>query len=154
MNKGITPLQAGDKAPDFVTKNEFGEEVRLKDYLGRKVILYFYPKDDTTGCTAESCNLRDNYSELKEKGYEVLGVSNDSERSHQKFIKKYNLPFTLLADTDKELVGKYGVFGEKILFGKPSLGIWRTTFVIDEKGFIEKVITEVDTVNHTEQLLK
>ena len=153
MNKGTTHLKEGDKAPDFTTKNELGETVKLSDYRGKKIVLYFYPKDDTTGCTKESCNLRDNYSKFREKGYVILGVSNDNEKSHQKFIKKYNLPFNLLADTDKDVVNKYGVFGEKVLFGKPSEGIWRTTFIIDEKGIIEKVITEVDTENHTAQLL-
>ena len=154
MNKGTTHLKAGDKAPDFITKNELGESVKLSDYKGKKVVLYFYPKDDTPGCNKESCNLRDNYSLFREKGYDILGVSNDNEKSHQKFIKKFNLPFNLLADTEKDIVNKYGVFGEKTIFGKPSMGIWRTTFVIDEKGIIEKVITEVDTDNHTVQLFR
>ena len=153
MNKGATHLKVGDKAPDFITKNELGETVKLSDFRGKKVVLYFYPKDDTTGCTKESCNLRDNYSLFREKGYVILGVSNDNEKSHQKFIKKYNLPFNLLADTEKDVVNKYGVFGEKVLYGKSSEGIWRTTFMIDEKGIIEKVVTEVDTLNHTKQLL-
>ncbi len=154
MKKGTTHLKEGDRAPDFTTKNELGETVKLSDYLGKKVVLYFYPKDDTPGCTKESCNLRDNYAVFRNKGYVVLGVSNDDEKSHQKFIKKYQLPFNLLADTTKEVVEKYGVFGEKKFMGKTFNGIFRTTFIIDEKGIIEKVISDVDTANHTEQLLE
>jgi peroxiredoxin Q/BCP len=153
MNKGTTHLKEGDKAPDFITKNEMGKEVKLSDYLGKKVILYFYPKDDTTGCTKESCNLRDNYQLLRNKGFIVLGISNDDEKSHQKFIKKYSLPFNLLADTNKDVVNKYGVFGPKQMFGKDFDGIYRTTFIIDEQGIIEKIIKEVDTENHTNQIL-
>lgn len=153
MNKGSTHLKEGDKAPDFTTKNELGEEVKLNDYRGKKVVLYFYPKDDTTGCTKESCNLRDNYQVLRKRGYIVIGVSNDDEKSHKKFIKKYSLPFNLLADTSKDVVNKYGVFGPKQMFGKDYDGIYRTTFIIDENGIIEKIIKEVDTDNHTSQIL-
>ena len=154
MKKGTTHLKEGDRAPDFTTKNELGETVKLSDYLGKKVVLYFYPKDDTPGCTKESCNLRDNYAVFRNKGYVVLGVSNDDEKSHQKFIKKYQLPFNLLADKTKKVVEKCGVFGEKQFMGKILNGIFRTTFIIDEKGIIEKVISDVDTANHTEQLLE
>jgi len=153
MNKGSTHLKEGEKAPDFTTTNEMGEEVKLSDYLGKKVVLYFYPKDDTTGCTKESCNLRDNHQLLRKKGYIILGVSNDDEKSHRKFIKKYSLPFNLLADTSKDVVNKYGVFGPKQMFGKDFDGIYRTTFIIDENGIIEKIIKEVDTDNHAEQIL-
>lgn len=146
-------LQIGDPAPAFSAKDQDGKEVKLSDFKGEKVILYFYPKDDTPGCTAQSCNLRDNYDVLLKRGYKVLGVSVDDEKSHRKFIKKYNLPFPLLADTDQKLVNDYGVWGEKKLFGKEYMGIIRTTFVIDEKGVIEEVVQKVDTENHTDQIL-
>lgn len=148
-----TTLKEGDKAPDFSVKDQDGKTVSLKDYKGKKVILYFYPKDDTPGCTAEACNLRDHYTMLQKKDYEVLGVSADSEKSHKKFADKFKLPFTLLADTDKDIVTKYGVWGEKKFMGRKYMGIFRTTFLIDEKGKIEKIIKEVDTKNHTEQVL-
>jgi len=146
-------LQVGDSAPAFSAKDQDGNEVKLSDFKGEKVILYFYPKDDTPGCTAQSCNLRDNYDVLLKRGYKVLGVSVDDEKSHRKFIKKYNLPFPLLADTDQKLVNAYGVWGEKKLFGRDYMGIIRTTFVIDENGVIEEVVQKVDTENHTDQIL-
>ncbi|SKC00932.1 thioredoxin-dependent thiol peroxidase [Dyadobacter psychrophilus] len=146
-------LQVGDPAPAFSAKDQDGKEVKLSDFKGEKVILYFYPKDDTPGCTAQSCNLRDNYDLLLKRGYKVLGVSVDDEKSHRKFIKKYNLPFPLLADTDQKLVNDYGVWGEKKLFGHEYMGIIRTTFVIDENGVIEEVVQKVDTENHTDQIL-
>ncbi|MCF0050181.1 thioredoxin-dependent thiol peroxidase [Dyadobacter sp. LJ53] len=146
-------LQVGDPAPAFSAKDQDGNEVKLSDFKGEKLILYFYPKDDTPGCTAQSCNLRDNYDVLLKRGYKVLGVSVDDEKSHRKFIKKYNLPFPLLADTDQKLVNDYGVWGEKKLFGREYMGIIRTTFVIDEKGVIEEVVQKVDTENHTDQIL-
>ena len=146
-------LQVGDPAPAFSAKDQDGNEVKLSDFKGEKVILYFYPKDDTPGCTAQSCNLRDNYDVLLKRGYKVLGVSVDDEKSHRKFIKKYNLPFPLLADTDQKLVNAYGVWGEKKLFGRDYMGIIRTTFVIDENGVIEEVVQKVDTENHTDQIL-
>src|ERR1035438_4763693 len=118
MNKGSTHLKEGEKAPEFTTTDDLGEQVKLSDYLGKKVVLYFYPKDDTTGCTKESCNLRDNYQLFRKKGYVILGVSNDDEKSHKKFKKKYDLPFNLLADTSKDVVKKYGVYGPKQMFGK------------------------------------
>ena len=148
----MTHLKEKDKAPDFVGKDENGNIVKLDNYKGKKVVLYFYPKDDTPGCTAQSCNLRDNHTILKKQGYEVIGVSNDDEKAHQKFIKKFDLPFTLIADTDKKIVNDYGVYGEKILFGHKYMGIIRTTFIIDEKGMIEKIISAVNTKEHTQQI--
>lgn len=146
-------LRAGDKAPAFKAKNENGETVSLADYKGKKLVLYFYPKDDTPGCTAEACDLRDNYKLFQKQGYEILGVSPDNEAKHQKFIGKYELPFSLLADTDNAVATAYGTWGEKSMYGKKYMGILRTTFVIDEKGKIEKVIEKVDTKKHTTQLL-
>jgi peroxiredoxin Q/BCP len=146
-------LQVGDKAPAFKAKNENGETVSLADFKGRKLVLYFYPKDDTPGCTAEACDLRDNYKLFQNQGYEILGVSPDNEAKHQKFIAKYELPFSLLADTDNVVATAYGTWGEKSMYGKKYMGILRTTFVIDEKGKIEKVIEKVDTKKHTDQLL-
>ncbi len=146
-------LKAGDKAPDFLVPDQDGNLVSLKDYKGKKVILYFYPKDDTTGCTAEACNLRDNRPLIMKKNYEILGVSADSVKSHKKFATKFNLPFKLLADTEKDIIGKYGVWGEKMLFGRKYMGIHRVTFLIDEKGIIEQVISDVDTKNHTQQII-
>ena len=146
-------FQVGDIAPEFISKDQDGKEIKLSDFKGKKVILYFYPKDDTPGCTAQACNLRDNYDALLSKGYQVLGVSVDDEKSHKKFIKKFNLPFPLLADTDHTIVDAYGVWGQKNMFGKDYMGIIRTTFVIDENGKIEEVIQKVDTSNHTDQIL-
>lgn len=148
-------MNVGDKAPEVLGVNERGEEVRLSQYRGRKVVLYFYPKDNTSGCTAEACSLRDNYTALREKGYEVIGVSVDSEASHRKFIEKHELPFTLIADTDKKLVTEMGVWGEKSMYGRKYMGTFRTTFIIDEEGTIEKVFLpkEVKTKTHGEQVL-
>lgn len=150
----MTKLKEGDKAPDFKVVNEFGDEMTLADFSNKKLVLYFYPKDNTPGCTLESCNLRDHYVELKNKGFEVLGVSADSEASHQKFIKKHKLPFHLLADTEKEVLNAYGVWGPKKFMGRTFDGIHRTTFVIDENGIIERVFTKVQTKQHTEQILE
>ena len=147
-------LLVGNKAPSFTAKNEKGEMVSLTDYKGKKLVLYFYPKDDTPGCTAESCNLRDNYKTLLQKGYEVLGVSPDTELKHQKFIAKYNLPFSLLADTDNAIALSYNVWVEKNMYGRTYMGIARTTFIINEEGMIEEIISKVDTNNHTDQILK
>lgn len=146
-------LKEGDKAPNFKAINEKGELVSLSDFKGKKLVLYFYPKDDTPGCTAEACDLRDNYQSFLAKGYEVLGVSPDSVTKHQKFIKKHELPFSLLADEDNAVANAYGTWGEKSMYGKKYMGILRTTFVINEKGKIEKVIEKVDTKNHTAQLI-
>jgi peroxiredoxin Q/BCP len=150
----MTHLKEGDKAPDFTGLNEKGEEISLSDYKGKKLILFFYPKDNTPGCTAEACNLRDNYSELKAQGFELLGVSPDSARKHQNFINKFELPFPLLADTEQEVLNKYGAWGEKQMYGRKYMGVFRTTFVIDGEGIIEKVFTKVKTKAHTEQILE
>ena len=147
-------LNVGDKAPDFVALNEFGKSISLSEFLGKKVILYFYPKDMTPGCTAESCNLGENYSLLQENGFIVLGVSPDSSKSHQKFIDKYNLPFSLIADEDKAVIKAFGVWGPKKFMGKEYDGVHRTTFVIDEYGVIEKVFSKVKTKDHANQILE
>lgn len=147
-------LNVGDVAPNFTAKNQDGKDISLTDYKGKKVILYFYPKDNTPGCTAESCNLRDNYSDLTTKGFEVIGVSPDSEKSHQNFISKFSLPFTLLADTEKEILKAYGAWGLKKNYGREYEGVLRTTYVIDEEGKIEKVFAKVKTKDHTEQILE
>ncbi|MFW5822601.1 MAG: thioredoxin-dependent thiol peroxidase [Tangfeifania sp.] len=150
----MTKLKVGDKAPDFEGINQDGEKVALNDFAGKKLILYFYPKDNTPGCTAESCNLNDNYSSWLEKGYEVLGVSPDSVKSHQNFRNKYNLKFDLIADTEKEILQKYGAWGEKNMYGKKYMGVLRTTFIIDENGVIEEIFEKVKTKDHTNQISK
>ena len=150
----MTRLQIGDKAPNFTALNENGNPVSLTDYTGKKVILYFYPKDMTPGCTAESCNLGENYTLLKEKGFEIIGVSPDPAKRHLKFIEKYNLPFTLLADEDRTVLEAYNVWGLKKFMGKEYDGVHRTTFVIDEKGIIEKIFLKVKTKDHTNQILE
>lgn len=152
--KKRTPkLQSGDKAPDFKIPDQDGQIRSLKDYKGKKLVLFFYPKDNTSGCTKEACNLRDNHAQLKKAGYEVVGISTDSPKSHTGFIAKHDLPFTLLADTEKSMVEAYDVYGDKMLYGKKYKGIFRTTFLIDAKGVIEEVISDVDTENHAEQIL-
>jgi peroxiredoxin Q/BCP len=147
-------LTVGTKAPDFKVNDQDGKEVSLGDFKGKKVVLYFYPKDMTPGCTAESCNLRDNYKLLQKQGYEVLGVSTDSEKSHRKFIEKEKLPFRLLADTEKTLHTKYGTWVEKSMYGRKYMGTARVTFIINEEGILEEIIEKVDTKNHTDQILK
>lgn len=147
-------LQVGDLAPDFTAKDQNGNDITLSDLKGKKVILYFYPKDATPGCTAEACNLRDNYQLLQKQGYEVIGVSKDDEKSHQKFIDKQSLPFDLIADTDLKVHELYGTWGEKKMYGKSYMGTLRTTFVIDEEGKIEEIIEKVKTKDHTNQILK
>jgi peroxiredoxin Q/BCP len=147
-------LKIGDKAPDFEVNDQDGVPVKLSDLHGQKVVLYFYPKDMTPGCTAESCNLRDNYERLQHQGYEVLGISSDDEQSHRKFIEQQNLPFRLLADTDRKVHDAYGTWVEKQMYGRNYMGTARVTFVIDEQGVIEEVIDKVDTENHTRQILK
>ena len=149
----MASLQAGDLAPLFTAKNQNGETVSLTDYNGKKVILYFYPKDNTPGCTAEACDFRDNYQSLASQGFEVIGVSTDDEKSHKKFEAKFNLPFTLIADTEKTIVESYGVWVEKSMYGKSYMGTSRKTFVIDEEGKIITVIDKVDTKAPTKQLL-
>ena len=145
-------LNIGDKAPDFAIPDQDGIVHKLADYNGRKLVIYFYPKDDTPGCTAQACNLRDNYYDLRQKGYEVIGVSVDNEKSHQKFIQKFELPFTLLSDTDKQMVEAYGVWQEKSMYGRKYMGTMRYTFIIDEKGIIQDIITKVDTKEHAAQI--
>jgi len=146
-------LKPGVKAPDFTTTDQDGKKVKLSDYRGRKVVLYFYPRDMTPGCTAEACSLRDNYKALQKAGYEVFGVSTDSEKSHQKFITKEKLPFSLLSDTDKTLHNKYGTWVEKSMYGRKYMGTARKTFIIDEAGKIEDIIEKVDTKDHAAQIL-
>ncbi len=150
----MTHLKEGDKAPDFNVKNESGVEVSLADFEGKKLIIYFYPKDLTPGCTVESCNLRDNYEELQQLGFEIVGVSADTEKRHQKFISTFNLPFQLLADVDKKMIQDYGVWGQKKFMGKTFDGIHRITFIVNERGNIEKIISKVKTKSHTEQILE
>jgi peroxiredoxin Q/BCP len=145
-------LAEGTKAPDFKGIDQNGNEIKLSDFAGKKLILYFYPKDNTSGCTAEACNLRDNYNELNKKGFAVIGVSPDSEKSHKGFAGKFSLPFPLIADTSKKILNDYGVWGEKKMYGRTYFGVMRTTFIINEKGLIEKIITKVDTAGHTEQI--
>ncbi len=146
-------LKEGDLAPEIISKDQNGNEFKLSSLKGKKVVLYFYPKDDTPGCTKQACNLRDNYSELKKEGYEVIGVSADKEAKHQKFISKYDLPFTLLADEQKEVIEKFDAWGLKKFMGREYMGIIRKTFVIDEEGKIEKIIEKVKTNDHTAQIL-
>ncbi|MCB0481138.1 MAG: thioredoxin-dependent thiol peroxidase [Flavobacteriales bacterium] len=150
----MTTLKAGDKAPNFKGINEQGNTLSLSDYKGQKLVLYFYPKDDTPGCTAEACNLRDNYQLLLKNGYAVLGVSADSPAKHLKFIAKYDLPFSLLADQDHSVLNAYGVWGPKKFMGREYDGIHRTTFVIDENGIIEEVILKVKTKDHASQIIR
>jgi peroxiredoxin Q/BCP len=149
----MSHLKEGDEAPAFKAKDQNGKEVSLSDFKGKKVVLYFYPKDDTPGCTAQACNLRDNYSLLTQKGFVILGVSVDSEKSHKKFEEKFELPFTLIADDDKKIVEAYGVWGEKKFMGKAYMGTNRVTFLIDGDGIIKKIISKPDTKNHTEEVL-
>ena len=144
----------GEQAPIFQSNDQNGQPVNLEQYKGKKVVLYFYPKDDTPGCTAEACNFRDNYSVLQAKGYEVIGISTDDEKSHTKFVTKYSIPFTLVADPEQKIVNQYGVWVEKSMYGKKYMGTARTTFLINETGIIEEIIEKVDTKNPTAQILK
>ena len=145
-------LKEGNKAPNFTGVDQNGESVSLDQYKGKKVVLYFYPKDNTPGCTAEACNLRDNYSDLLEKGMNVIGVSPDSEESHKKFIKKFDLPFRLISDPDKEILKLYEAWGEKKLYGKTYDGVLRKTYIISEDQTIEKIFEKVKTKDHTNQI--
>ena len=147
-------LHIGDTAPDFSAPNQQGDTVWLSDFRGKKVVIYFYPKDDTPGCTTQACNLRDNYSELQQAGYEVIGISGDGVKSHDKFANKYELPFTLVADEDKSINEAYGVWQEKSMYGRTYMGTARTTFVLDEEGKITNIIEKVKTKDHTAQILR
>jgi peroxiredoxin Q/BCP len=147
-------LQVGEKAPAFEGKDQDGNTISLSDFKGKKLILYFYPKDDTPGCTAQACNLRDNYKALLKANYAVVGISSDNEKAHKKFIAKFGLPFPLIADTEKVINEQYGVWMEKSMFGRKYMGTARTTFVINEKGIIEEIIDKVNTEEHTAQVLK
>jgi len=149
----MATLKAGDKPPDFTAKDQNGKEISLSQFKGTQVILYFYPKDDTPGCTAEACDFRDNYQSLQGKGFQVIGVSTDDEKSHKKFETKYSLPFPLIADADKHIVEAYGVWVEKNMYGKKYMGTARTTFIIDADGVISKIIEKVDTKNSSQQVL-
>lgn len=148
-------LKVGDKIPSILGINQDGKEIKASDYIGKKLVLYFYPKDNTPGCTAEACSLRDNYGELRKAGYEILGVSVDNEKSHNKFIEKQQLPFSLIADTNKKLIEEFGVWGEKTLAGRKYMGTFRTTFIINEEGLIENIITpkDIKTKEHGLQIL-
>lgn len=150
----MNELTVGDSAPLFKGKDQNGEWVDLADFKGKKVVLYFYPKDNTPGCTAEACNLRDHHTQLQEKGFEVVGVSADSEKKHANFVNKYELPFRLIADTEKEVIQAYGVWGLKKFMGREYEGIIRKTFVIDENGKIERIFDKVKTKTHAEQILE
>lgn len=147
-------LKPGDKAPDFEVRNESGEIIRLSDFRGRKLVLFFYPRDNTPTCTVEACNLRDNYQTFKEQGYEVLGISSDDTNSHQKFIQQHKLPYSLLADTDKKVHESYGTWVEKSMYGRKYMGTARTTFIIDENGIIENVIEKVKAKDHATQIFE
>ena len=148
-------MNVGDRIPGILGLDENGKEIKASDFKGKKLVLYFYPKDSTSGCTAEACNLRDNYSELRKAGYEVLGVSVDDATSHQKFISKNGLPFNLIADTDKKLVEEFGVWGEKSMYGRKYMRTFRTTFIINEDGIVERIISpkEIKTSDHAKQIL-
>lgn len=149
----MSDLREGQKAPDFTSPDQDGNLISLSDYLGQDVVLYFYPKDDTPGCTAEACSFRDNYESLLEKGIQVIGVSTDDIQSHSKFREKYKLPFPLISDTEKEIVNNYGVWVEKNMYGKKYMGVARKTFIIDTAGIIVKIINKVDTANSSQQVL-
>ena len=146
-------LKIGNKAPDFESINQNGDKVKLSDFIGKKVVLYFYPKDNTPGCTAQACNLKDNYNTLQQNGYTILGISKDSPKSHQKFINKFDLPFDLIADENQNVHMKYGTWIEKSMYGKNYMGTARWTFLIDEKGNIKNIIQKVKTKEHTSQIL-
>lgn len=147
-------LKIGDKMPDFQVQDQDGKTVSSKDLLGKKTIIYFYPKDNTSGCTAEACSLKDNHEALIARGYNVIGVSKDSAASHKKFIEKYSLPFTLLADTSTQMLQAFGAWGEKKMYGKTVMGTLRRTFIFDENGILTEIIEKVDTKNHAQQILK
>ena len=146
-------LKIGDKMPDFEVVDQDGNQVSSKDLIGKKTVVYFYPKDNTSGCTAEACSIRDNYESLVAKGYNVIGVSKDSAASHRKFREKYDLPFTLLSDTSTQMLQAFGAWGEKKMYGKTVMGTLRRTFIFDENGILTEIIEKVDTKNHAAQIL-
>jgi peroxiredoxin Q/BCP len=150
----MTQLKEGARAPLFKGKDQDGKEINLEDYKGKKVVLYFYPKDDTPGCTAEACNLRDNFDGLLSRGFVIIGVSPDNEKSHSKFKNKFELPFSLIADPETQIIQAYGAWGEKNMYGKKYMGVLRTTYIIDEAGIILKIINKVKTDDHTRQILE
>ena len=150
----MAQIKEGMKAPSFEGIDQDGKMTKLTDFAGKKLVLYFYPKDNTSGCTAEACDLRDNYKDFLKKGFSVVGVSADSEKSHKSFAEKYSLPFPLIADTSHKILNDYGVWQEKSMYGRKYFGIVRTTFIIDEKGRIEKIIGKVETKSHSEQIFK
>jgi peroxiredoxin Q/BCP len=152
IEKDMSTPNAGDPAPPFDAVDQNGDRITLEQLKGKKVILYFYPKDNTSGCTAEACDLRDNYARFRGQGYEVIGVSADSEKSHRNFISKHDLPFRLISDVDKKVMQDYGAWGEKKMYGKSYMGTLRKTFIINENGIIEKIIDKVDTKNHSQQI--
>ena len=150
----MTQLKEGDKAPAFTGKDQNGQKISLADYKGKKLVLYFYPEDDTPTCTVQACNLRDNYSLLKKEGFVVVGISPDEEKKHKKFETKYQLPFTLVSDPEHKIIDKYGVWGEKQLYGRKYMGLHRTTFLIDEKGLIRKIFLKPKSKTHAEEIVK
>ena len=150
----MTTLHEGEKAPAFTSKDQDGNKISLADFKGKKIVLYFYPEDNTPTCTVQACNLRDNYSLLKKNGFTVLGVSPDDEKSHKKFEAKFDLPFTLVTDPDHKIIDKYGVWGEKLLYGRRYMGLHRTTFLIDEKGVIRKIFLKPKSKQHAEDIIK
>ncbi len=150
----MTPLTIGQKAPAFTGKDQNGKAISLKDYLGKKVVIYFYPQDDTPTCTVQACNLRDNYALLKKEGFVIIGISPDAEAMHKKFETKYNLPFTLIADDKLKIIEKYNVWGEKKLYGRAYMGLHRTTFVLDEKGIIKHIFLKPKSKQHAEEIIE
>ncbi len=150
----MSKLKVGELAPSIVAVDQNGEKITLEEYRGKKVVLYFYPKDNTPGCTAESCDLRDNYSQFLKQGFEIIGVSADSEKSHLKFISKYELPFRLISDVDKKVLLDYEAWGEKRLMGKTYMGILRKTYIVNEDGVVEKIIDKVKTKEHSKQIFE
>lgn len=150
----MTQLTIGQKAPAFIGKDQNGEAISLKDYLGKKVVIYFYPQDDTPTCTVQACNLRDNYALLKKEGFAIIGISPDAEAKHKKFETKYDLPFTLIADDKLKIIRNYGVWGEKKLYGRAYMGLYRTTFVLDERGIIKHLFLKPKSKQHAEEIIE